>query len=270
MNKIFFPARARTGTTSLWTALSKHPDICASIQKEPLRHMLGADLGPKNLQIVSEEFPFYKYYSPYQYSQFFRKKNYKVLFDGTPIGGYIRSNLHSKILNDLLKKNEKFIKELKCIYILREPWDLLHSAFRLIIRTRIIIPLKEGIFFIDGKLHEETAMRYINILIDEPYWIDHINKFFGKENILFVPLSNIQNNLKRILDFMEVDSSIEIKIENLNQNLRLFKGLTGPELIQAYKALAVFNRVVDKNRKEIDDKIKSNTEKINKMGLFYE
>ncbi len=203
----------KAGTTSLYTYLSWHYDICTSSIKET--HFFSSE-------------PYASKYN--EYNEFFKhKKNEKFYAEASPEYLYGKFETAKKIYTEL--------ENVKIIFILRNPVDKIISSFnhkkkKMLIKNEVDFKqyAKENYSF---KSLEECASSkselarellegsYIDYL---PYWYKAFDK--SQIQIIFFDdlVSNSFNVMKKICQFAGIDfepyKNVEFSVENKSSNYK--------------------------------------------------
>ncbi len=217
MNKpnLFIVGLPKCGTTFLYHYLSKHPQIFFPKFKEP--HYFGSDLIRQN---GSYSLNFEEYISLF---------NSKKKIIGEASTFYMFSKLASREIY-------KFNPNAKIIIMLRDLVDLAHSM-----HSQFVFSGDEKIEDFESALKAEkkryelrekpkqttilNKLFYKNNILSIPENIRSFQELFGKENIKFIFLDEIQNNPRKVLKdtflFLKVDNNFPIEnFKVINQNKR--------------------------------------------------
>ena len=197
--KLVFLGAPRTGTKSMWIALSKHSEIANSIVKEPWnRYSLDETI------YMSKNINFYK-------KKFNIKHISKVLLDATPCA----YNYHYNYV-----KNIKM--PIKIIYPIRNPFDRLYST----VKQNIV-----SYFFhwIDKREHDfiksKTELDYDGLLKFLIYSVDSVNIDWAykiTKNVFMPRFDDIIVDMKQMFDFLNV-IPIEKKLDRHNSMNELWE-----------------------------------------------
>lgn len=259
---------SRSGTTTLYEYLDKHPQICFSEVKE-LHFFSFPDLYDRGL----------KYYHHFIRNQ---KENQKVVSSSTYL-------LIDKNAPDLIRN---YNPEMKIIIILREPVGRAYSGYQYAINNGYE---KEQTSFIQH-INNETEIIEKNDIIEinnlcnlyQSKYYEHIKyweNFFPKENFLLLKTSDFKDDknklFKQLGDFLNIDSekfsTDEIKVNqsaaakykwlqqilvNRNHPVTSFFRKIIP---QKFKYKIINSRIIEKisktNRKQIEYKPLTEKEK---------
>jgi hypothetical protein len=181
----------KTGTTSLYSWLSEHPDVCSSSVKETYFLYLADEEVFGVHQFTEEELV--------NYSSFFDDCNgTKIIFEATP--SYIYSESARQALYQINP-------EIKILFVLREPSDRLYSEYTF---HR----------YKTGKFNGEFSSYAIEDRIQECRYGSFIAKWvelFGKKNIAVVNFKDLKDRpeklMKRLSSFLKIDPN---HYENFN------------------------------------------------------
>lgn len=237
---LLFPGMHKTGTTCLWTTLQKHPEIECSFEKEPVVNFW------KNSSRYEEE----DYYKNWLF-----KEETKVIFDGSGTDAYFNK---LSMLN-----NFERIDSIKLLFTIRGLAETLVSYIYF--------------FYWIYKKYKEENLYYNDHLIDlEPEYIEYIikNKYFfysrlkylepiiGNENICVVNTLHLNENQKDIYKFLSVDETpiLDFQIQNKTN-------IEDMNFSQSKIYFRIF-RIVNKFRKELQQKEKEELKKIQKEFNF--
>lgn len=216
----------KTGTTSLWAFLQKHPQIVCTNPKEPLLMHKG------NYGLKKEVYLGYWADS--------KIKENDILVDATP---------------DWWKYNPSFFKNLNikniyCLFVIRLPFsDWLRSYLQLFYRIAMQERMnnyvsKQG--FIDIQ-RVETKIR-----LGYRYDLNKIENILGKNNIVIMNMSDIERDQQRIYKFLGIDTSIYNNVEIYNKTTDVIKAGNGSKNIRLL--LSLYSDYI-KEEEEIDQKI---------------
>lgn len=179
----------RAGTTSLHKYLSDHKDVCVSSQKET-RFFLDEDY-PSPYPVTYQ----YGLHSMEKYLEYFQDRTRKIFLEATP--DYLFST-------GTPKKVKESLKDVKWIFILREPIDRLISWYYFGRQTGELsadISMEE---FITLQLRASvTHPKQIFRTLEQGKYSVYLASYyelFGTENVLLLPFGAVQ---KRPIEFME-------------------------------------------------------------------
>ena len=177
---------SKTGTTTIWDVLGTHPQICKSKYKE---------LFVANPSYLLEE-DILRFFSP--------KQKTKVLIEATP--WFLLKEVFKPVLESI-KKNQT-IGKIKCIFVLRDHIKRNNSSLLNCImnhRKEIIdgeIKSHPNIFHTGGVDH---FLRYYSNISTYYSSMVFLEKEYGKENILFLKLEDLNSSDKKINNFLEIE-----------------------------------------------------------------
>ena len=299
----FVVGEPKSGTTSLHYYLSQHPDIFMSTPKET-RHF-STDFRKEIVDYHKwkgdyDKYRFKNYHSYYEESKYLNlfEKGKENLLKGECSPDY----LYSK---DAAKNIKQFNSEAKIIMIFREPVEMLysiHSQF-LVSGFEDEVDFSKALELQDKrkkweKIPELTAipsyLQYSDFICYKPQIERYLN-LFPKDQIMILFFeeffSNTEVNFKKVLNFLGVDSSIQIdfKIKNPNENIKslflnkLSISLPGinlsakkilPMKIRHYITKKLYNlSVTEEKRAKLDDNLKKRlkneyTKKVNEFNNY--
>jgi len=272
---LFIVGAPKCGTTFLYHYLKKHSDIYFPEFKEP--HFFGSDLirrnGAYNLSLD-------EYYNLF-------KTDKKIIGEASTF--YIFSKNAAKEIYD-------FNPKAKIIIMLRDFVDLvysLHSQF-VFSGDEVIEDFNKALDLENDRLNginipDQTTvvnkLFYTKNILSLPENINSFINYFGKENIKFIFLDDIQNNPEKVysetLSFLNIDSNINIsdfKVLNKNKNYKskfirnfIKKYSIGLGKLRAKflnKPLGIVKVIESLNKKEEDRTPMSNDLKDNLINKF--
>ena len=221
INNIIIAGVHKAGTTSLYTYLSLHPEICASAVKEA--HFFSDESFPKRYD---------------SYEAYFKSKNKKHKFCLEASPEYLFGT--TKTINQIKKVTDTP----KIIFIFRKPSDKILSSFNHR-KKRVLFP-SDYTFenFVSDHLNVKTLdeineedlyskefyeSSYIDFL---PEWYDS----FDKENIMILFFDDLKNNtnetVQKILKWVNLeDSEFENKTFNVENKSVEFKNRSIQKII---------------------------------------
>lgn len=210
------------GTTSLFSHLSHHPDICGSSIKETC-YFSAFRYGQLDSRYIQSTDPFK------QYQEYFSHcKNQKYIMEATP--GYFEGGL--TVTNEIKKQ---LGEDVKVIIILREPIDRLISFFKFkksMLEIDKSLSLGEYLHHCESIPLKERSKQSNNIFwgINGGFYANHledwINTFGDSLKIVFFDhlKSDPYSLLQDICNWLEIDASIydsyEFSIENKTINYK--------------------------------------------------
>jgi hypothetical protein len=201
----------KTGTTSLFYMLSKHPEICPSKIKEPM-------------SVVEPAVVPHLYFK-----EFFIgiNEDTKVLLDGTP--NLFNVEIKQEKLKEILK--QKWVNKLKIIYTLRNPIHRMISQMNAMKRETWQVPKSIMWFnewFDKDKVKEKEALQIISTRFLDSYRLNQVKNF--TKYICIIKLSDL--DIHSTLNFLGVrDMDLKLnhlkktdygKLKNLNLNIDSF------------------------------------------------
>jgi hypothetical protein len=185
MKQLIFLGPPRTATTTIFTALGKHPEIACSKVKEPLNYFENKNTLPKNY-----------------FDNFYITENTKVLLDGTPLlllFPYDQIKIHKKV-----------------IYPVRRPFDRLYSGIKLNMINSYLKPNETypPNYKIDKyRIDENKLLIYIKQRVDSVYIKRAFDMTSNKKDVLIFRFG--EWDIQKILKFIGV-YPMDIEIEKLN------------------------------------------------------
>jgi len=201
----------KTGTTSIFSMLSKHPEICPSKVKEPMSPMV-------------PEITTHSYFKDYFLNI---NENTKVLLDGTP--NLFNVRIKQEKLTEILK--QKWVNKLKIIYTLRNPMHRMISQMNSMKRGTWQVPKSIVGFnewFDKDKVKEKEVLQKISTSFLDSYRLNQAKDF--TEHICVTKLSDF--DVHSTLNFLGVrDMDLKLdhltkanygKLKNLNLNIDSF------------------------------------------------
>jgi hypothetical protein len=227
---------AKTGTTTLWSVLGQHPQICQSSYKE---------LFVENPIYLSET----------EITTFFNPTTEtKVLIEATP--WFLLKSIFKPTV-DSVKSNKK-IRKIKCIFTLRDHIKRHNSSILNCIMNHYKeistgeIKSRPNIFHSGGFDH---FSKYYSIL--SPYYdsMVFLEKEYGKENVLFLKLDQLHLSNKKINTFLEVE---DFKYKWYYKNKTWNKSITIKEL-KMYNEMI---KIMEKRYEELKPIIENDKKKI--------
>ena len=184
---LLLPGLHKTGTTTMWEGLDKHPQVECSLQKEP----------SVNFSSIPD------YDEDDYYMNWFFKDKTRVIFDATGYHGY----------EYFLPKIKKFkkIDEIKILFPLR---SLVQLWISLIYQHYVVRLFTYELNF--GSKNLEDHIEQL-ILKEDIYsnCLKSLESHVGKENILVFDLENIVNVQNGIYKFLGID---EVKLPFVKEN----------------------------------------------------
>jgi hypothetical protein len=176
----------KCGTTSLYSWLSAHPDVCSSSVKETY-YLYQPDENKNGIRTFTEA-------ELEEYASFFTHCDQKkIVFEATPSYIYSESAMRA-----LYRVNP----ELKCLFVLREPSDRLYSEYTF---HR----------YKTGKFKGDFASYVVEDRLAESRYHDYISKWvttFGKVNIYLIYFDDLKDRPKdlmiRLCQFLAIDPAI--------------------------------------------------------------
>lgn len=192
--EFFLIGAPKTGSYSLWYYLSKHPELCLSIDKEP--HIFSREDTVEIDRLIDEQFKHCK-----------QKQK------------CVEASLYLQDRGDAERIYNKF-PQAKFIVSMRDPIDRLISNYQYR-KSRgdekrsfeEILENGEAEDLITGSLYSKNLKNFI--------------KYFSKSHFLFVSVENFnlkfEQTLKNIFEFLEVDKNVKIQNEG-KLNVTMPKG----------------------------------------------
>ncbi|MCZ6702961.1 MAG: sulfotransferase [Ignavibacteria bacterium] len=270
-NKVnfFIIGQPKTGTTSIYHYLKKHPQIYLPEQKQ--LHHFASDHNQYRQQFKSLNRAYYKKYYNYTYASYIKRFNFST-----------NKNIYGDITPDYFYSDEapeniyNYNKNSHIIAIIREPLDFLKSFHLQMINSG---DEKEKDFFKALKLEKKRSVRNImqskycpNVffeyskLINYESSIDNYYKLFGKKFKVIIYEDFKKNNqlyLNEILNFLSLEPMFFDKIIRTNIShhksgkLRSIKKLYLLRLISSLIPWSMknsFKRLTDKkHRMKVDE-----------------
>lgn len=196
----------KSGTTALWTQLSKHPDICMASRKEP-----------NFFTQITSRFEGGEAINPHKSGQFHRGFEwYKSLFQQTgtlqKCGEASVWYFHAPDAANLIAQHAP---DVRLVFMLRNPTDRVYSNYRYEVRNGNKLPSFEEL----AKKRTSVFERYC----DASHYKKHLHRFyenFSEDQILILLQEEYKQDPKSILNkvylHIGVDSSItgDISLNN--------------------------------------------------------
>jgi len=187
----------KSGTTSLFSYLNTHPEICGSRKKEPFA--FARDDYPKNIDVYSRSWDW-------------DAEHHKIALEAST--DYTKypavKNVPKRVAG--LGKNRY-----KLIYIIRHPLRRIESHVRYTILTKCEIcgAEKEGVDFSLAAGVTDNHIAFSSYAMQLDKWM----KYFNRDDLFIVTLEELQSNtivvLNNIIKYLKLDSSI--KFNNLDK-----------------------------------------------------
>ncbi|MFB6226472.1 MAG: sulfotransferase [Candidatus Paceibacteria bacterium] len=262
--KFFIIGHPRSGTTSLYEMLKKHPNVFMPEDKEP--HFFCKDVNQK----ISLKKEYLELFS--------NARGEKAIGEAT--ADYLRSSVSAREI-------KKFSPNAKIIMILREPVELLRALYQKNIEAG-----KESISSISEKIFDQDYIEITEYSKQIRRYLDN----FPKENIKIIIYDDYKNHnkktLKGIFEFLGVDKNFVPKKETINNSrfnrfgklnlilksqtsvkIRKFLRDSLPKTIirplQEIYRNAIYKKgkieIPEKTKKELKKKLKPEVEKINDL-----
>lgn len=181
----------RTGTTTLWTFLNKHPKILSTKEKEPLQLYQNINLGEK------------------QYLKHWSKEKIEygdVLVDGTPMWWIMQPELFKTIS----------FNKVCCLFSIRRPYINWYRSF-LYLNYYLAVEKAFTNNFIDKNGYINLSVLKQSIKLGFRHELTRIENIIGNENILVIDFDQLESQQKIIYDFLGVDNNYYNKIDHLNK-----------------------------------------------------
>jgi len=176
---LLFLGMARTGTSTLWYNLNLHPQISATKIKEPIVLKPYLTLNEKTYLNLFEV-----------------KKDSKVLVDGSPNPFFYKT--FWKVC-----KEYSFVKDIKCIFCLRDPLIKLYSQINQCFKN-YAFKNYQYLFLVDETNIEPDRIKEM-LYINDFTMLNTIEKHLSRDQIMLFHLNELQYKRREILDFLEVD-----------------------------------------------------------------
>ena len=192
---ICIPARAKTGTFSIWSAYRNHPEIAVSKDKETLQNYNEKEI--KN----------------YIQKTFNITKTTKVLLDCSVDVFFSNPDIIDKVRN--LDKINRFC----VLYILRDPLDrciseIYNTIYDVFVRK---IPKKHVFITSEGKIDINLLERHITSSLCESRIIELVLSKIKLTDILFLPFDQIFTGQQKVFSFLQIDKNCIIHEVRVNQ-----------------------------------------------------
>ena len=224
----FIIGAAKSGTSSLFGYLNRHPEIYIPSIKEPEYF--------SRQSIYARGEKWYK-------NLFTEAKNSQLCGDASTTYSRWPHTLDSP------KLIKKFLPDTKFIYIMRHPIDRMYSHYAHHMRFGINMSFEEA-------LKKDDIYFYCSLYM---YQIDRYLRFFLKKNILFLLQSDLKTNPKKV--FKDVTDFLEIRNVDLLKEGHLVKNVSGPDHYIRSKTTGKLRKIpgtgliADKLSKEMKDRV---------------
>lgn len=229
-------ALPRTGTTSLWFAYGRHPEISRTRQKEPL-------FGFSELNK-----------DKYVESSYFITDKTKILLDGT-----VAILIYSPEIIYKLKTIPE-VDRICCIYTTRDPIRRIRSNVYNYLRNYLKFRIPKPSFLNnDNTVNEQELKNFIMFLLDEDRIITKLYEILGQNNVIIIKTDDMfkREVQEKVFNFLEI-SKFFIRGPILNTSNRLTP--TMPQ-IKIYSDIMSW---INKNNQEIINLSEKNKQNLSK------
>jgi len=229
---LFIVGHPRSGTTSLYNYLRKHPEIYMSPVKEP--HYFCKDFHSECDNFFNNSvFVKFPYRTEKEYLSLFRNAKNEIV-----IGEASATYLYSKVTT---KEIYEFNPDAKIIMIFREPVDFLHSLHALFCRnlSENICDFKEALKAEKTRRTGKNIPRYIKTpsFLYYSEWIKYSNqikryyKYFPEEQVKVIIFDDMKRDTYKvyrdILDFLAVNPNFRPEFKKYNTNSAVYSKKLG-------------------------------------------
>tara|TARA_B100001250_G_C19682362_1_gene736421 strand:- start:135 stop:968 length:834 start_codon:yes stop_codon:yes gene_type:complete len=201
---LFLVGAPKAGSTLLWSILKKHKDVFTTKELKEVNHFSYDELTGNSY------YKDYKIRNENDYLKEFKRGNsFKYLIDGS---------VSYFAYPSIPKKLHEFNSEAKIIIIVRDPISRAFSHYNM--DKRMGYATESLCEYLQNK--ENKHEKFIHQYIENSLYYKHVNnyfEYFDENQICILQLENINNDLDKLCDFLDIDKLKSFKDhERINAN----------------------------------------------------